>query len=412
MKLPLRKIEAAWHTLAFVLLLGAFVPLWRQMIKGGADLVEGDPVQRAFLGIAYLGVLLLVFHPKQAAGRARSDALLCALLGWVLLSALWSVAPAVTLRRAFSAFIAALYGLMLAVRYPFRTVLQMLGAALGIVVLASLGAVLLVPEWGVMGRPHPGAWQGVLSHKNALGRTSVLALIVFWTLWRGDRGVKRFLWALLAAAATATVIGSKSATGLILALAIPAAWFSLRIWRRLPLPLRPAASSITLGVAVTGVAVLPSHLEAILGFFGKDLALTGRIPLWLALIPLAMQRPLLGYGYGAFWLGESGPSAMVWAQTWHAVHAHNGYLDLWLELGLIGALLAATMVLFVASRSARRLLRVKENHAIAFIFLYSTFLLLANITETMLLESQLGGAIYWIVFVYVNFMPRMKQNSC
>jgi len=69
--------------------------------------------------------------------------------------------------------------------------------------------------------------------------------------------------------------------------------------------------------------------------------LSGRLPLWQALLRYAGQRPYVGYGFGAFW----GPSrfAEVFAATqWHAVVAHNGFLDEILATGLVGLALQLT----------------------------------------------------------------------
>ncbi|MGQ9765714.1 MAG: O-antigen ligase family protein [Armatimonadota bacterium] len=408
MKFHLRSIESAWHVLAFILLSGAFVTLWRVKTLGNIDPVEGDPVQRLLLGLAYLGVGLLVFHPRRAWRLGRKGWLLWVLVGWALLSTLWSAVPEITLRRSLAAVLGILYGLLLAVRYRPEEVLRLLGTALAIVVVASVIAVAVIPEWAIMGPPHEGAWQGVLYHKNALGRTAALALVIFWTLARAGRSPRSKLWWGGVLASGALVIGSRSATGLVLALALPAGWWLLRAWKRLPGRLRPAVGSLALAMAIPGFLLLPDIVERILALLGRDLTLTGRIPLWLILIPMAWERPLLGYGYGAFWLGESGPSAAVWAVTWDAMHAHNGYLDVWLELGLIGAGIALALVAFTIVRYARAALQSESSPTIQLGFFISLFIFVENMSEVVLLESGLGKAFYWVLFVYVYLLASQK----
>lgn len=410
-KLHLRRIEFAWHVLAFVLLSGAFITLWRQQTLGvgGIDPREGDLVQRLFLGLSYVGIGLFVFHLRRAWRLGRKGWLLWALMGWALLSTLWSAAPEVTLRRSLAAMLGILYGLLLAVRYRPEEVLRMLGTALGIMVVASLIAVAVIPQWAIMGPPHEGAWRGVLYHKNALGRLGALALVIFWALARAGRSPRSKLWWGGVLAAGALVIGSRSATGLIIALALPAGWWLLRVWKRLPARLRPAAGSLVLAMAIPGFLLLPDSVERILALLGRDLTLTGRISLWLILIPMALERPLLGYGYGAFWLGESGPSAAVWAVTWDAGHAHNGYLDVWLELGLIGAGMAFALVAFTMIRYARAALQSGSSPAIQLGFFISLFTFVENMTEAVLLESALTGALYWILLAYVYLLASQKR---
>jgi O-antigen ligase len=70
---------------------------------------------------------------------------------------------------------------------------------------------------------------------------------------------------------------------------------------------------------------------------GRDLTLTGRTNIWNLLTIPILKRPLLGYGFYAFWLGLEGESAQVIrAAHWYFGYAHNGYLEIVLQLGFIG----------------------------------------------------------------------------
>ena len=64
-------------------------------------------------------------------------------------------------------------------------------------------------------------------------------------------------------------------------------------------------------------------------------SLSGRLPLWQALLRYASERPYLGYGFGAFWVPSRFPEILASAK-WRAVVAHNGYLDEILATGVIG----------------------------------------------------------------------------
>ena len=404
------RVEFAWHTVAFILLMGAFIPLWRQKILGVVDPALGDPVQRAFLGVAYLGVILLTLHPRRALAIARRSALLWLLVGWAIISGLWSALPDVTLRRGVSALLASLYGLLLVVRYPFRSVLQMLGIALAIVIIASLGAALLFPEWGVMGPPLSGAWQGVLFHKIPLGRTSILALLVFWILGQDKRGLKRALWFVLELAALVTLVGSRSATAILIVLVLVGSWLLLRGMALLPRLLRPALLSLGLAAAFPALFILPDYLEDFLGLLGKDLTLTGRVPLWNLLIPLALEKPLLGYGYGAFW-GTGSSSSIMTLLRWTPNHAHNGYLDLWLEIGLVGVLIASALLLITLVRTGQKALQIRNAGVWRFAFLFTVLLLFYNVSEALLMEVNLGRGFYWVMFSYIYFLSASDRIS-
>ena len=78
---------------------------------------------------------------------------------------------------------------------------------------------------------------------------------------------------------------------------------------------------------------------------GKDLTLTGRTGIWSAVLDSIAKRPLLGYGYQAFWLGLEGESyRIILAVSWVLAQAQNGFLDVMLEMGTVG--LAIVLLVF------------------------------------------------------------------
>jgi O-antigen ligase len=110
-------------------------------------------------------------------------------------------------------------------------------------------------------------------------------------------------------------------------------------------------------VAIVVALVSPSiDWNQVGELLGRDESLTGRIPLWSLVWDDIVQRPVLGYGYGAYWLGKAGLSPLYWATLgWRDSpnQAHNGLLDIWLECGLAGivALFAAAVVFLRAPSS-------------------------------------------------------------
>jgi len=408
MKISVRRLEYLWHTFAFVLLSGAFVPLWRQMSLGDIDPIEGDPVQRLFLGLAYLGVGLLLFHPGRAWRVSRCGWLVWALMAWAVLSALWSVAPEITLRRSLAAMLGVLYGVLLAGRYRPEEVLRMLGAALAIVVVASLMAVVAIPEWAIMMRPahHEGAWRGVMAHKNILGRTVGLAIIVFLVLRQeGSPGTKR-VWTVWLVLSLGLLLASRSITSLFAVFLTLIAWVYIRGGLRLPSLLRPALFFGGLTVFIPAALAIVAYLENILSIFGKSTTLTGRLPLWNLLLPYAIDRLWLGYGYGAFWASmESPATTVVNLLPWNPTHAHNGYLDAWLDVGLLGLVITMFILLRLLWYGVSDVLKrrfVGMSYSITFLF--ALYLIAINVTYNLILEARLGTGLYWVIFVWLFMM--------
>jgi exopolysaccharide production protein ExoQ len=82
--------------------------------------------------------------------------------------------------------------------------------------------------------------------------------------------------------------------------------------------------------------------EAVLNTMGRDTSLTGRMPLWQAISGIIAERPFLGHGYSGFWDATSPAVQDLWQRVgWQAPDAHNGYLDIMIQLGVVGAALYA-----------------------------------------------------------------------
>lgn len=114
---------------------------------------------------------------------------------------------------------------------------------------------------------------------------------------------------------------------------------------------------------------------AILDFtsiFGRDESLTGRNEIWDRLMPYVDSRPLFGHGYGGFWTDEM-------RQTTDAT-AHNGYLDIILNMGIVGLFLFA-LFLISCSRNSHKEMKYNIEWG-AFFFSFVLMAVVHNIAES------------------------------
>src|SRR5207302_9875896 len=89
--------------------------------------------------------------------------------------------------------------------------------------------------------------------------------------------------------------------------------------------------------AAIGLYFIDSHFAAVAAFLDRDVTLTGRTTIWGASLILGMDHPWIGHGFNAFWLGDEGSSGEVRKLAgWDVPSAHNGYLEIWLDLGICG----------------------------------------------------------------------------
>ena len=92
---------------------------------------------------------------------------------------------------------------------------------------------------------------------------------------------------------------------------------------------------IIFGPVVVLVMLYP---DAALEMIGKDPTLTGRTELWAWVLDAIAQRPILGWGYAAFW-SPNNPAAAEISRVlqWYVPEAHNGLLEMALNVGFVGA---------------------------------------------------------------------------
>jgi exopolysaccharide production protein ExoQ len=186
--------------------------------------------------------------------------------------------------------------------------------------------------------------RGIVATKNTLGRVMGLGLLAAAMSAFIDPARRRR--ALLAAVPMGLALGlTGSAGGALIAVLVLGSMAAALLWSvHAGRILLAGAAVLALGV-VTFVAPSTSA-EDVVALVGRDLTLTGRTEIWGLSLDAVMQRPLLGYGYGAFW-HEQGPieSARIAALLyWPVPNAHNGVLDVALELGAVGAVLAVAIL--------------------------------------------------------------------
>jgi exopolysaccharide production protein ExoQ len=392
---------AEWAFVVTVLFLfsGALLPLLIEQTSGTAVATEGNALLRGvFLSIHAVTLLLVARRfPSVLAALARNRFLVL-LVALAAVSVLWSQAADLTLRRGIGLIATTCFGAYLAARFPPATVLRLLAVALGGAAVLSLVAGLGAPEFGIASGTHAGQWRGIFTHKNTLGQVAGVSVVVFLLLLR--TGPRR-RWPLLAAAGASLllVVLSQSASSLLI-LGIIAALLPLFLALRSRSGLLVPASIVMLLLLGSVALLVLANLQELFWLLGREPTLTGRTVLWAVAWEAIQQRPLLGFGYSAFWTGdlESATSARL-AVGWETPNAHSGFLDLWLELGLAGMAVLLAAILATARHSVT-VLRSYPGPEALWPILFCTYFLLYNLTESALLEQN---SLLWAVFAFTVF---------
>lgn len=380
--------EWAFFTLALMLMTEALLgPLFDpdQSKKGPEWLrLVWPPIYAGCVGVAML-----------RAPRMGSVWITAASVGALVLLAFaserWSVAPEVTQRRSIALLFTSFMGLVLAARYDWRGLVQLFAGMFVLLAVASLLVALLYPTMGVHATIHPGAWRGVWYEKNQFG-----ALMAWGALACTAAAVlgpeRRWRWAAAATLCVFLVLMSTSKTsllGLLLGLSGAGALALLR--RGGAVAVGTVWLAVLGGAVVVGLAVFAP--EIMLEALGKDPTLTGRTDIWASLMRRVAERPWTGYGYAAFWVPDLGPAWYIREEIqWEAPSAHNGWLEVLVQLGWPGLVL--TVLLMTASFVAA-LIRIHRPEA-TWGLMALALMILFSLSESTLLQQN---NISWVLYV-------------
>jgi exopolysaccharide production protein ExoQ len=386
----------------------------QSLAGGGAQIESGSVVDRNFL-TGLLVISLVILHKRRFkwSQAIKNNFWLFALLFFMLASVLWSDFQFVSLKRwVRTAGTAVVALVVLGEAEPYEAIHAILRRTVYVIIPFSALLVKYFPTVGILF----GRWSGVpvyagaTLNKNTLGEVCMLCIYLhIWTMVRRRekedvappvKGRATMEWLVLFLAlflmkgpsgygATEATYSATCIAALVVGLAV---FFTMRRFKA-----RLGQLGRKLAITIVGAGLLMATMDLlnispmgiVAGAMGRKADLTGRSDLiWPLLLPIAWQHPVLGGGYGSFWITP------VRGLTLDVNEAHNGYLDVFVELGVTGLLLLV-MVVVTYFKKARKELQENFNWA-AFRISYLVMFLLHNWTETTLLRSR---EILWSLFV-------------
>ncbi len=403
-------LKYAYVALAFAYIAGAFGQAFISLTPGAGgydDRQSGTFAIQLVSAAFYLpGMLLLVGNIDRTIRTIARAWPIALMIGLAIASTVWSVAPDVTIRRAIALLLTMLFTLYVATAFRPREFLTIAAwVCVAIIVVSALSVA--VPGWGLesMGS-YVGAVRGVFPEKNLMGRFTGLALLLLLAMiWSEPRGSRsRYVFIGVALLGFVLLILSNARTPL-LALIVGGAvmWAAAFIahprgWQtRFDATVR--AILVAAG-ALMALVVVPVVATAIILMLGRDLTLTGRLKLWDYAINIGLDRPVLGAGFGAFWTDALTYDLRSLHTYWDVegaitkaltANAHNGYLDIWLELGTVGLILFIIMLVTTARRGMRAL-RGSDDRLLMWPIGVVTFMAVYYLTNSGVMDhSEIGS---------------------
>ncbi|NJR69438.1 MAG: O-antigen ligase family protein [Synechococcales cyanobacterium CRU_2_2] len=356
-----------------------------------------------------LAILLLLPRHKHALYTATRDPWLWALVMLEALSFLWSSSPEVSKEGTREVLQMTTFGLYLATRFTPRQQVKLVAITFGISGLLSLAAGVVMPAVAIHSTDHPGAWRGLFDYKNTLGSYMVVSVVSCFLLATDRVGKSRWAWSGVGLGVLLILL-STSKTSLVVSILVMSLIYFCQNFK-----LRGKVAVIALDLTfllVSGLLVFAvSQWVPLLTSLGKDPTMTGRTPMWAVMIARIWDSPLLGYGRAAFW-AEGSPYALeagsAVSMNFIPPHAHNGFIEVALDVGLLGLVLFL-ISFFRALFQAIARASMSRNSGDLWPLGILTFLALNNVTESYLL--RLSNA-YWILYVVVALsLPKLSHQS-
>ena len=407
-------LDAAAFGLAVVVVLvfsqGWVAPL---LGTGTPDAATSALIRNLFFPAYAAALALMAMRLPGVLQAVLRSPLLVLLIGCAALSFTWSVAPDQTLRRVVALGFTTLSGVVLAARFRWSGLAEVLATASAILAVISLAVGLALPEVGRMPELFPGAWRGVWSEKNAFGSNMAIAAVTFVAA-----GVlkpnRRLLWFGMAGLASLLVLTSTSKTSLMcLLLGFCAAVF-VALVRRGPVVGTAVTWAGVAGCGLVGLGLVFAA-DAFFELLGKDSTLTGRTEIWEAAMRQIALKPWTGFGYGAVWENKDdwGPLNRITQDAgFVAQHAHNTWIEVWIGFGLVGLLIWSALFAEVWIRTLVSVFRDPEGRGAAWLaFPFACVFTLLTLTESVAVTYN---DLRWLIFVAIAVKlaaPRAADRS-
>lgn len=403
---PVQGSGFAVAILVATLLLGTGVLPTLADIAGG---FSAQLITPAWLAL-YLGstlALMFSFGINWISWLVRYRLLLAILLLGSVVSVSWAIDSQVSAERVVHLLGSSLIAIFIGFSIPLLLTLRIFAVVLGVMLVASVGAVFALPDVGIENYEGAVVWRGVFTSKNDLGFWAAVGVLLYVTLSESSNsGFKKFLCFALAGLSSVVLMMSQSATSLLAMLVAGSLALYLYIAGRFQLGFFRMLFIAILFIALTALAISNVETTELVGRSGD---LTGRSEVWLQVIDLILRYPLTGVGYGVLWFPTD---ETIWVQqnffdfTWVVHHAHNGLLHVASEIGMPLSVVALLMVvqqtieIFYCQYERRQV-------GVLFVLAFVAAFLVSNFSEARFLVSR---ELFWIFFLALPISVLRQVN--
>lgn len=284
----------------------------------------------------------------------------------------------------------------------FPTFIHITNTSTFIISIVFIAGIFAAPETFYR-ETHGGAVSrlgGYIINPNELGMLAVLSAVMVYIELLNDRRKFFNTLSLVVAIATLLLTQSRSSLGSFLLVTGIFILLSKNYW-------------IKVGSVVGAILAFPIVVQTIIlkqGDLNEVMSMTGRIPFWDDLINIGFpQSPLIGFGFMSI-------SPSIYSDKFNSIHSyaasmtHNTFIQVLINLGLIGAFIVAFQMIFTFHSLA-----IFKNKQLRLLIACMLIPLIINSTTEFGIFGESNYAIMFyqmiIMFLTIEVIDRRKENN-
>lgn len=372
--------------------------------------------------LAVIGCSFLIAKNADKSLIKRFPLPLVVLLLFMFFSATWSNYPLFSLAAFGTQLATTLVAVFFAIQFDWRQLLNIFANTIRVVLALSLVIELVAAFTGPIKPlfanfegelpPAPAYWwvqgnlfqsdriQGIVGNANLIAFVAVLGLVIFFVEYLvSARNQQLAIVSMFAAAAFIAL--AKSASMLIALVIVVIAAIVAMLAEGKQKPTRHRIYRGALWSSLFGLFLVAVYWVELTELLGKSSDASGRFYIWQKVWNLIEERWLVGWGWISHWVPGVEPfEGLIVIEEVPHFHAHNAFLDVWLQLGLIGLVIFVWLLIttFV------RLWKIAVVHTNP-LYLWPLFTFMVILTQA-LTESRLLIENGWMLLVLLALKSR------
>lgn len=356
----------------------------------------GNSIRQVTFVIFFILAVLSAWLSNQFLKIILDNKLVLILCAFAVLSSVWSVDPSITFRRSVLLLFVVYTFIVFVYSIGFESSFSLIYKLLFSLIVVSVVLSLFFPNArhlsaDVYDDSLIGSWRGLFGHKNEASALSCLFIIMALAKFDTQK-IAPWLIGLMFATVMLLFSGSKTCL-MVLPLSLAFGYIIFKTNTSL-------AAGMSWLFFLPVIFVLSDYIYNV--FFTNPELFSGRGAIWSVLIESIQDSPLFGHGYGILWnSGEITPLSYFGVNTssWASFvsHGHNGYLDVFASLGLIGYILIILVFFKICTLANNFSKKMKMVFCI-----FTVFFLLHNFLESSFLMADKFNWIFFLMFAVLG----------